>query len=106
MSIFNSSIGFGAYANKGLSADDWDDFFKDDGTATTESAEDSLKMQAQMALDAGMKMEDLKIDEGWAKAQLNARKDPKDSTGSMTTKLAIGGAVLGGILVIIFALKS
>ena len=112
MSIFNTSIGFGAYANTGLGVtandDNWDDYFKN---TTTETAEDSLKMQAQMALDAGMTKEELKLDPEWAAQMLALEKGKGRDTSSKSTltdtqKLAIGGAVLGGILVVIFALKS
>lgn len=101
MSIFNS-IGFGAYGSNSLGAeeDDWDSYFTD---TTEETIEDSIKMQAQMALDAGMTMEELKLDPDWARAQMELAAKKKGMTN--TQKIAIGGAVLGVIIILIFALK-
>jgi hypothetical protein len=129
MSVFNSSIGFGAYANTGFGATalakaqadvnkyckkdsaDYDDFsctfaqsdLKVAKGVGTESAEDALKMQVKQGLDVGLTQQEMELDPEWARKYLSKNWFERLT---IEKKLALGGAVLGGILVIIFALKS
>jgi hypothetical protein len=119
MSIFNSSIGFGAYANHGLG------YPMIMGPAITGVVAQNVAIQsktpeqhrataAKLAKEAKTP-EDLEraknvlamaaMKESFDKAEVAAQGNWFEKL-PIEKKLAVGGAVLGGVVLIIFALKS